>query len=81
MRTSRKAGATKMTTMRVSDLVEHVTAATYDDVLQSASVSCPCGWAKVVPHARKTAFARATAIRLAGAFGRAHEADPEERSE
>jgi hypothetical protein len=61
----------------MSDVAEHQTTPTYDDTIGAASVSCPCGWAKVVPHARKTDFARATAVRLAGAFGRAHEANPD----
>jgi len=58
-------------------MAPHETTPTYDSTLSAASVSCTCGWAKVVPHARMTDFARATAVRLAAAFGRAHEAHPD----
>lgn len=55
----------------------HDTTATYDDTIGAASASCRCGWSAVVPHARKTGFAAATAVRLAGALGRQHENNPE----
>jgi hypothetical protein len=61
-------------------MTTHDTTPTYDDQLNAASVSCTCGWSKVITHARNTNFARATAARLAGAYGRTHEQNPDEPS-